>query len=474
VVVGGYHGDHDRHHDDHADVLVSEIICLHIFFIVGEGSQTKISHFIVALSRHLDETSVSFDDGEALAMKQETRAGLPHGAGRLPPMPNIFLLYMPPGNAEAMIHYEQTIHNGISLDRISRFLPEHVRNRLRELFGDRPIAVWGSRNSPANRGRFEVMQERDNILIVEGPSIRLMGLVAAKLVSPELSRELWRDVRGNAPADGWDLIYFIANPREIGLPFAQFCRLVGYQENLQLRGFTRVGNPARDEFYARYDNLYDVLIRLRNGEEIEIRRPRQTELLSHETRVEDVAVELTQQDVEAVLDTNVLTDHVRMQWTLTKLGIKAGMRVWVPRGDQTRIRRWYNEFNEFEPRFSAGIDLDARFFENIDVVWKEQFRIDAAFEVENSTAIYSGLLRFADLNIVAPNTAYPLFVVAPKERREEVRTQLCRPVFRQLKMDSKVKFLPYEAIEDVDKLFSNVPKGMNIDILEGKAEKLPC
>jgi hypothetical protein len=48
-----------------------------------------------------------------------------------------------------------------------------------------------------------------------------------------------------------------------------------------------------------------------------------------------------------------------------------------------------------------------------DVVWKEEFRIDAAFEIENSTSIYSGLLRFADLTMVAPNTIYPLFIVSP-------------------------------------------------------------
>ena len=47
-------------------------------------------------------------------------------------------------------------------------------------------------------------------------------------------------------------------------------------------------------------------------------------------------------------------------------------------------------------------------------MWKEEFRIDAAFEIENSTSIYSGLLRFADLNIVAPNTTYPMFIVAPR------------------------------------------------------------
>src|SRR4029077_4067983 len=49
-----------------------------------------------------------------------------------------------------------------------------------------------------------------------------------------------------------------------------------------------------------------------------------------------------------------------------------------------------------------------------DVVWKEEFRIDAAFEIENSTSIYSGLLRFADLTMVAPNTIYPLFIVSPR------------------------------------------------------------
>jgi hypothetical protein len=49
-----------------------------------------------------------------------------------------------------------------------------------------------------------------------------------------------------------------------------------------------------------------------------------------------------------------------------------------------------------------------------DVVWKEEFRIDAAFEIENSTSIYSGLLRFADLTMVAPNTIYPLFIGKPK------------------------------------------------------------
>ena len=136
-----------------------------------------------------------------------------------------------------------------------------------------------------------------------------------------------------------------------------------------------------------------------------------------------------------------------------------------------QIAHDYN-FNEFESEFAAGIDLPKNYFENIDVVWKEEFRIDAAFEVENSTAIYSGLLRFADLNIVAPNTTYPMFIVAPADRRNRVREQLLRPVFRRLDLRDKVRFLPYEAVEEIEKFFERTDTGPSVDIIRAKAEVL--
>jgi len=88
-------------------------------------------------------------------------------------------------------------------------------------------------------------------------------------------------------------------------------------------------------------------------------------------------------------DAKTLSDHIVMQFKLARLGIKAGSKVWVPRNDQQRIVKEY-QFRDFEEEFNAGIDVDIRYVENIDVVWKEEFRIDAAFEIENTTAIYSG------------------------------------------------------------------------------------
>ena len=130
------------------------------------------------------------------------------------------------------------------------------------------------------------------------------------------------------------------------------------------------------------------------------------------------------------------------------------------------------KYEDFETNFAAGLDTQTRYVENIDVVWKEEFRIDAAFEIENSTAIYSGLLRFADLTLVAPNTTYPLFVVAPQEKRNRLIQQLKRPVFRQMRLHEKVRYLSYESIDEIDNFARDMNQGLNVDLIAGKSEQI--
>lgn len=150
-----------------------------------------------------------------------------------------------------------------------------------------------------------------------------------------------------------------------------------------------------------------------------------------------------------------------MQWKLARLGIRAGERVWVPVGDQARLRDSY-QFNSFDRHFTAGIDVPHSYVANIDVVWKQEFRIGAAYEIENSTNVYSGLLRFADLNVLAPNSLYPMFIVAPRQRKNIADLQVDRPIFQQLDMHNKVRFLSYEKIDELDDASSN--RGARIDV----------
>ena len=368
---------------------------------------------------------------------------------------------MPPGNGEAMIHYQDTIKNRVSQERIFKYIDHNLRDRLHNIFGDSPIATWGSRSGENNRSRFSKMQPGDDVLIIEGDNIKLLGKIADKTINSDLSRELWKNIKGDN-IEGWDLIYFIANPVEINLPFTQLKRLFHYKDTWSLRGFTNISDDKLGEFYDRYDDLYSILIKLKNGEEI-------LEKAVEEVTNNEAIIPEEIENLEPV--EKELSDHIIMQWKLAKLGKKAGSKVWVPRNDQSRLENNYG-FVDYESEFTAGIDTPARYVEQIDVVWKKEFQIDAAFEIENSTSIYSGLLRFADLKQVAPNHNYPLFIVAPIEKRERVINQVIRPSFQKLNLSQDVRYLSYEAVNDIDSFFAKSSSGLSADLILGKSEDI--
>jgi hypothetical protein len=381
-------------------------------------------------------------------------------------MTNIFMMFVPLGNHEAVVHYEDTIKNKVLPDRIFKFVDSDLRYRLNDFFGGRLIPVWGSRDTENNRATFDRMKQGDDILIVEGKSIKLLGKIAAKTVNPNLSNELWKNLRGGT-TQGWDLIYFIANPIEIDLPFSEFNSLFDYKPGYVPRGFSAVAETKLKDFYGKYDDLYSILQRIKSGMAVEEKGGPVTDTRETTEKMappeEDVAL-------DEVLDQTMLSDHIVMQFKIARLGIKAGSKVWVPRNNQQRIVKEY-QFGDFEKEFSTGIDVPIRYVENIDVVWKEEFRIDAAFEIENTTTIYSGLLRFSDLKIVAPNSNYPLFVVAPTAKRNRLVDQLNRPTFKKLDFRGKVRFLPYEQVNKIYQFFEGSEKGLNVELLIGQSEE---
>ena len=58
----------------------------------------------------------------------------------------------------------------------------------------------------------------------------------------------------------------------------------------------------------------------------------------------------------------------------------------------------------------------------------------AAFEVEHTTSIYSGIVRMLDLASGGAQAVRGLYLVAPDAREEDVRKQLARPAFRRIKI----------------------------------------
>lgn len=143
------------------------------------------------------------------------------------------------------------------------------------------------------------------------------------------------------------------------------------------------------------------------------------------------------------------TQHTQTQWILSKLGKKLCGSVWIDISDHSR--RWNNEqlgslsINSFP---SLGIGNDTRqTVEYIDVVWLSgDNQISAAFEIEFTTPVYSGLLRMADLITLCPNLNFPLYIVIPESRINKVKKELNRPTFKNLKMDKKCRWIVIEKL----------------------------
>jgi len=156
-------------------------------------------------------------------------------------------------------------------------------------------------------------------------------------------------------------------------------------------------------------------------------------------------------DPSAPGDQSLGSEHTEIQWRLLALGAAMGLSVWAPKND--RGRTWSGH----SPSDVKGLvdDLPAQFgreamrtISNIDVLWLRRETFVAAFEIENSTSIYSGLLRMSDLLALVPNLAVPLFLVAPDERREKVFREVNRPTFarRDTPLKDVCQFIPYSSI----------------------------
>ncbi len=143
--------------------------------------------------------------------------------------------------------------------------------------------------------------------------------------------------------------------------------------------------------------------------------------------------------------------HTEVQGWLRDLGLALGFGVWIAANDRGRAfaqgRLGDGCVDDLPASLTADRALDA--VRLIDVLWldRRESRIAAAFEVEHTTSIYSGIVRLLDLALGIPDQSVRgLFLVAPDDREDDVRSQIRRPAFRHV-ADLQVRFLPYSELE---------------------------
>ncbi|APW58827.1 hypothetical protein [Paludisphaera borealis] len=143
--------------------------------------------------------------------------------------------------------------------------------------------------------------------------------------------------------------------------------------------------------------------------------------------------------------------HTEIQWRLLDLGSQMGLSVWAPRADRGRV--WRSNVIGTSKKILEKLptqfnEATTKTIENIDVLWLSGQTIVAAFEVEHTTTVYSGLLRMSDLLTMQPNLDLKLFLVGPDDRYAKFTREIARPTFasRPKPLHAVCGFLPYSKL----------------------------
>ena len=177
------------------------------------------------------------------------------------------------------------------------------------------------------------------------------------------------------------------------------------------------------------------------------------------TRKPEVKAKVSDHKEEDTSSTSETTEHsagsesresIRYQAKVAWIGAVMQYDIWLPRGDKARVlehipQRLHDKFlDELPLNYN---DDTLRTIQHIDVLWLKDRAMARAFEIEHTTAIYSGLLRMADLLALQRNMNIRLHIVAPVDKRERVLREIGRPAFSLLNLHKQCSYLSYALID---------------------------
>lgn len=167
----------------------------------------------------------------------------------------------------------------------------------------------------------------------------------------------------------------------------------------------------------------------------------------------NVEAHLGWQSLESLLDRSRLSEipdlsHPQVQTLLGSIGSVKGFDIWVPANDRVKLDWSLAGRFDCQGVLPPGLDVVRSILEEIDVMWMERGagRLHALFEVEHSTPVYSGLLRFNDILLASPGLGARFTVVSNDERRSLFTRQLSRSTFRMSRLAEYCTFMEYASV----------------------------
>jgi hypothetical protein len=158
-----------------------------------------------------------------------------------------------------------------------------------------------------------------------------------------------------------------------------------------------------------------------------------------------VGFETLERSLEAQrLREGIAFSHSQVQTLLAGIGNAKGYEVYVPECDTGKLDWTLTKNFPLRRQPPEGFDQVRGILGEIDVVWvtKGRNNVEGLYEVEHSTPVYSGLLRFNDILLTDPKVSR-FSIVSNDVRRGLFSRQLFRPTFKKSGLAELCSFLEY-------------------------------
>lgn len=167
------------------------------------------------------------------------------------------VILQPAGNGDAKQHYIDTIINPVELSRMARYLEDEQVERLKELYPDQLIPTWGVTPGKTNGNikKWNRIQTGDITLFSGNGGIFASAVSTYKLHNKELALELWgTDPNGQT----WEYVYFLDEVKQQRIKYIDLNRVVGYEENYTIRGFSILDEEKSIRICEEFDLQSDT------------------------------------------------------------------------------------------------------------------------------------------------------------------------------------------------------------------------
>jgi hypothetical protein len=140
--------------------------------------------------------------------------------------------------------------------------------------------------------------------------------------------------------------------------------------------------------------------------------------------------------------------HARVQTLLGCIGVLKGYDIYVPPNDRSKLDWSLTEAFDCRAVLPFHLNRVHDILAEIDVMWIQRgaSRLHSLFEIEHSTPVYSGLLRFNDVLLASPQAGARFTVVSNDKRRSLFTRQLSRPTFKSSRLAEYCTFLEYASV----------------------------